>query len=77
MNNSKDIIPLFKWAEANGEAIIIDRVLMKNMPEILKYKVEITRSSIMDKKSLKLDSKLFDILKKTIEELVGSSYKDL
>ncbi len=74
MNNLKNIIPLFRWAQANGEATIVDRVLMKNMPEILKSKVKITQNVVDKLEVLEVDVALYEIIKKSTQDLVGSSY---
>ncbi len=75
MNKKIDVLPLFKWAVSNGEATIIDRILMKNMLSILKYDTKITKDNIQNSAILEIDEILYELIKKSTQELVGSSYR--
>ena len=74
MEIKKDIKPILNWAVANGEAKIIDRILMKLLPHFLKNGLKITEKTIIDSNTLEVSSELYILVKNTAEELVGSSF---
>ena len=75
MNKIKDIKPILNWAVANGEAKIIDRILMKLLPQFIKIGLKVTEKTINDSKILEVPSELYSLVQSTAEELVGSSFK--
>lgn len=75
MEIKKDIKPVFNWAVANGEAKIIDRILMKLLPQLLKSGYKLTEETVTESKTLDVSEELFNSVKNLAEELVGSSYK--
>ena len=75
MNKIKDIKPILNWAVANGEAKIIDRILMKLLPQFIKIGLKVTEKTINDSKILEVPSELYSLVQRTAEELVGSSFK--
>ena len=75
MDIKKDIKPILNWAVANGEAKIIDRILMKLLPQFIKIGLKVTEKTINDSKILEVPSELYSLVQSTAEELVGSSFK--
>lgn len=75
MNKIKDIKPILNWAVANGEAKIIDRILMKLLPQFIKIGLKVTEQAINDSKIFEVPSELYSLVQSTAEELVGSSFK--
>ncbi len=66
-----DIKPVLIWAKANGESKIVDRILLKLLPALLKYNQKITAEMVENSVELFVDESLYDLVKKTAEELVG------
>ncbi|MEA1920331.1 MAG: hypothetical protein U9N52_10850 [Campylobacterota bacterium] len=74
MTNNIDIKPILNWAVAHGEARIIDRILMKLLPQFIKNGHKITESDIQNRDTFLVSQDLYDLVKKQAEELIGSSY---
>ena len=74
MIKNMDIKPLLNWAVANGEAKIIDRILMKLLPQFIKEGHQITETIINESKTLEVSEELYKLVKIQAEELVSSSY---
>ncbi len=76
MSKTKNIVPLFRWAKANGEATIVDRILMKNALLILKSGLKLTREKIETNELIEVNKDLYEMIKKSAQELVGVSYEE-
>jgi len=74
MLDKRDVKGIFKWAKANGDAKIIDRILVKVLPELLKNNIKITEDSIQKSQTIEVSDELYNLIKTKSEELVGSSY---
>lgn len=74
MSNLKDVKPLFEWAVVNGDSKIIDRILVKTLPQLVKSGCELTTSSIENSSKVDVPSELYETIKLVTEELVGSSF---
>ena len=68
--------PVFKWAKQNGETKIIDRILVRLLPELIKHDLQVTSGSICEMSELDVSDELFDKIKSMAEELVGMPYKE-
>jgi len=75
MEDVKNIIPIFVWAKANAEATVVDRILVKIVPEMLKAGETITKNSIDTSKSIEVRMPLYNLIKQTAEGIVGSSFQ--
>ncbi len=71
----KNIIPVFIWAKANGEATVVDRILVKIVLELLKSDIKITKEKINTQETIEVDSHLYELIKTTAQNIVGSLYK--
>ena len=71
---SKDIKPILIWAAANGEAKIVDRILMKLLPEFIKDGHKITEKTIATTNKIEVSNDLYELVKNMAEELVDSSF---
>jgi len=74
MTKQMNIKPILNWAVANGEAKIIDRILMKLLPQFIKEGHKITETIVNDLETIEVSEDLYSLVKKQAEELVGSSY---
>ncbi len=72
----KNIKPIFEWAKSNGDAAIIDRIMIKLLPEFIKYNFKITVQEISSSETIEVSDELYDLVENTAQELVGSSYED-
>lgn len=71
----KDIKPLLKWAFNEGEAKIIDRVLLKLMPQILESKLVITQKDIQDAENFFVSQSLYNDFEEVTQQIVGKKFK--
>ncbi len=74
MEKLEDIKPIFEWAIKNGEAKIVDRILVKLLPQLLKAHSNITAASVEESAVINVSAELYELVKKSAEELVGRSY---
>ena len=70
----KDLKPLLIWAKANGESKVIDRILIKTLPELIKQGYKITPADIDTHASIEIPTALFEQLQKHAEDIVGAAY---
>ncbi|MDO9305512.1 MAG: hypothetical protein Q7T77_09275 [Sulfuricurvum sp.] len=71
----KNIKPLFDWAKANGESKIVDRILLKLLPELLKYDQKMTADMVENAEELLVEESLYILVKQTAENIVGDHYE--
>jgi hypothetical protein len=72
----KDIKPLFSWALAYGESKVIDRILVKLLPELLSCNLKITPELINTSSEVLVPESLFIMTKSVAEDIVGQPYTD-
>jgi len=77
MHSTKNVIPVFRWASACADATVIDRILLKIVPQILNSSKNITREIVESNQVMEVDTTLYNLIKKTAENIVGSSFKEL
>ncbi|MDD3608742.1 MAG: hypothetical protein PHI49_03180 [Halothiobacillaceae bacterium] len=70
----QDAKPLFDWAQENGEARIVDRILIRLLPEMLRQEQRITAQMIEEQPSLAVSDTLYAQLLTVTQELVGQTY---
>ena len=75
MNGLRNATPIFTWAQSNGDAAIVDRILIKIMPELMAQGLSTSRNFLKLEKPFEVDASLYELIKKTAETLVGDSYK--
>ncbi len=73
MVENYDIKPILNWAQQNGEAKIIDRVLLRLLPVFIKNEMKMTDEMIESCNEILVKEEIYKLIKKTVEELVGSS----
>ena len=71
----KDIKPIFNWAIAHGESKIIDRILLRMLPELLKSEQKITSITLSQAESLMVPEALYANFVEVAEELIGQAYQ--
>jgi len=76
MDGKRDVIPLFNWARQNGEAKVIDRILVKLMPEFIRHNCQITAEDISQKERLDVPSSLYINIKKSAEDIIGTAFTE-
>jgi hypothetical protein len=70
----KNVLPLFVWANAHGEAKIIDRILIKVLPDLLKHNCKITPEQVENSQELNIPESLYTEICVVAEELIGKRY---
>lgn len=73
----KNVTPIFQWAIANGESKIIERILLKLAPELIRAEHQISPCEIDNGAPIHLESELYEKIKSLAEEMVGQSYPDV
>ncbi len=72
----KNIKPIFEWAIQNGDASITDRIVIKLLPQFIKHNFKITSQQITTDKTIEVSDELYELIKSTTQELIGSSYEE-
>lgn len=72
----KDIKPILNWAMQYGESKIVDRILIKLLPEFLAVNQKITPEMIENSDELVVPENLYQLTKETAENLVSMSYPE-
>ncbi len=73
----KNIKPIFQWAKQNADATIIDRIVIKLLPQLIKHNCKITPQSIESSEHIEVSQEIYELIVKTAQELVGSSFKEI
>lgn len=72
----KNVKEIFEWAMLNGETKIADRILVKLMPQLVKFGCTLTANDIANNESILVPNELYQLIKTTAEDLLGTQYKD-
>lgn len=72
MKNLKAVV---RWAKQNGEAKIIDRVLLKMLPKLLEKDEKLTSDMLDQQDEVWVEDILYDQFVAVAEELVGARYE--
>lgn len=72
----KNVKEIFEWAMLNGETKIADRILVKLMPKLVKFGCTLTANDIANNESILVPNELYQLIKTTAEDLLGTQYKD-
>lgn len=72
MQNLKAVV---QWAKQNGEAKIIDRVLLKMLPKLLEKDEKLTSDILEQMDEVWVEDVLYDQFVAIAEELVGARYE--
>lgn len=72
MKNLKSVVV---WAKQNGEAKIIDRILLKMLPKLLEKDEKFTSEMLDQMAEIWVDKVLYDQFVAVAEELVGAGYE--
>ncbi|WP_127471389.1 hypothetical protein [Thiomicrorhabdus aquaedulcis] len=71
----KNIVPILRWAQANGEAKIIDRILVTLLPQFLNAGLKLTPEDITNAQVIDVPAELYQQVLSTAQDLVGQSFK--
>lgn len=72
MKNLKSVV---QWAKQNGEAKIVDRVLLKMLPTLLEKNEKLTSDMLDQMDEVWVEDTLYDQFIAIAEELVGAHYE--
>lgn len=72
MKNLKSVVG---WAKQNGEAKIIDRVLLKMLPKLLEKDEKLTSDMLDQQDEVWVEDVIYDQFVAIAEELVGARYE--
>ncbi len=66
----KNIKPVFEWAKLNGDAVIVDRIIVKLLPEFVKHNFKITVQEINSSEIIEVSDELYELIENTAKELI-------
>ena len=66
----RNVIEIFTWAKERGDANIVDRIIVKALPVLLKSNMELSSKQIQTSESILVDETLFDTLQKIALALI-------
>ncbi len=69
-----NVKPLLEWVRQNGEAKAVERLLMKSLPELLKFGIKIKLNELENMSEIAIPEELFYKLSKIAEDIVGKKY---
>lgn len=67
----KDAKHIFNCAVANGEAKIVDRILVRVLPELIKHNQRLTSERILQAETIEVSDELYDYIRSVAQELTG------
>lgn len=67
----KNVKHIFSCAEAYSEAMVIDRILVRVLPELVKYDQRLTADNIKADEQIWIPDDLYTHIREVAEELVG------
>jgi len=70
----QDVKPVFTWAKANGETKIVDRILIRLLPEMVKLDHKITAEMVDESASVPVPESLHAQILAAAEEMVGKPF---
>lgn len=70
----KNLKPLIVWVKQKGEAKIIDRILLKILPQLLEQNQKLTSEMLDQSSEVNVPESLYNLFVETAEQLVGESY---
>lgn len=72
----KDAKHIFSCAAACSEAMIVDRILIRVMPELMKHDQQLTAEKIKAAKEILVPAELYAHIRSVAEDLVGRQCVD-
>ena len=73
---SKDVRPIFDWANTIGDANINNRILAKVIPLLVEVKIILTDSMIQENKNIMVPENVFNAIKDNAENLLNAKYQE-
>lgn len=67
--------PIFEWAFQHGETKIIERILVRLLPDLIDEKVQVTAESLLTMPALNVSEELYKKIQLVAEEMVGQAYQ--
>lgn len=67
----KDVKHIFNCAQACGEAMIVDRILVRVLPALVKHDQRLTADGIKASREIPVPDDLYAYIRVVAEELVG------
>lgn len=70
-----DAKPIIEWAKAQGEARVVERLLVKLLPDLLEHDIEVTAESLNTLSRFDVPETLYNKIQITAEQIVGQTYQ--
>ena len=70
----KDIKKLLLWSREQGDCVVVERVIVRMMPEFIKANLKVTASGLDGVESIMVDETLYEQVKSLCEELTNEKY---
>lgn len=66
----KDVLQVFRWAHERGDANIIDRIIVRALPELLKSGIQLSAEDIAHSDSIMVSDDLYERIEVVAESLI-------
>ncbi|MCB1143396.1 MAG: hypothetical protein H7A24_08420 [Leptospiraceae bacterium] len=76
MSQSIDIKPILIWAKQNGDTAIIERILVKLLPQLMKEGIRLTAKEAELAGSIPVSQNMYSDVKQVAETFVGQSFPE-
>ncbi len=70
----KNITPVFRWAKVHGESVVVDRILVKIVPQLLKANLAVSQEKISRDEVIEVDEDMYILILQTAQKVVGLEY---
>ena len=74
MDPLQNVKPIFDFAVLNGDAKIVDRILIRTLPLLLKHNIELNSDIIKKADTLNVPEHIYLKIKAVAEELTESTF---
>ncbi len=74
MDTLYDIKPIFEFAKAYGDVKIVDRILIKTLPILLKNKLELSAAAIDESAVVSVPAEIYQSVKVAAEDLTNKTF---
>ena len=73
---SKNVKPIFDWANERGDANITNRISAKVIPVLVEAKIILTDSMIKEKPVITVPQNVYNAIKDNAENLLDTHYEE-
>lgn len=68
----RDVKPVFAWARAHGDSKIVDRVIIRLLPQLQAHGLYLSEAQVEADDQTMVPDPVYDLVKETAEALIAS-----